>query len=335
MHIIVTGGLGFIGSNFINYILKEFSDIIITNIDAETYAAGLDNIKPTKNYNYQKGRIQDVELIESVIKKCKPDAIINFAAETHVDRSIHSTDPFIETNIVGTHKLLDSALKHKVEKYIQISTDEVYGSVKAPDKFTENTSIKPNSPYSASKASADLLVRAYNQTYGLNTNIIRCSNNYGPMQFPEKVIPYFISLAMEGKKLPVYGDGLNVRDWIYVTDFCTAIATVLQKGKPGEVYNVGGDNEIANIDLTKQIIKKLHKEESLIEFVTDRPGHDKRYAMDSSKIQNELGWKLKYSFEEGLEKTIEWYKANQEWVNKRKEKNLNKELVAKATTVSI
>ncbi len=310
MHIFITGGLGFIGSNFIREILSN-TDIFITNIDAETYAGQRSNLKDienNKNYQYFKGQIQDLDFIDSLIIKYKPDAIINFAAETHVDRSIASADPFIETNIIGTHTLLKSALKNNLKKYIQISTDEVYGSVTHPDKFTESSIIKPNSPYSASKASADMLVRSYNKTYGLNTVIIRCSNNFGPYQFPEKVIPYFITLALQNKKLPVYGDGLNVRDWIYVLDFCSAISLILEKGKSGEVYNVGGSCEIKNIDLTKIILKKLGKDENLIEYVTDRPGHDRRYAMDSSKIEKELGWKKKYSFEEALDKTIEWYK---------------------------
>ncbi len=320
MHIIVTGGLGFIGSNFIRDLISENKDIFITNIDAETYAGGLDNLKDIeskKNYQYFKGNIQDYDFIESTIKKLKPDCIINFAAETHVDRSIHSSQPFIHTNIVGTHVLLDIALKQNLDKYIQISTDEVYGSIELPHKFTEESPIKPNSPYSASKASADHLVRAYHETYGLNSLIIRCSNNFGPYQYPEKVIPYFISLALENKKVPVYGDGLNVRDWIYVNDFCSAIALVVEKGKGGEVYNVGADCELNNLQLTKGILKRLNKPESLINFVKDRPGHDRRYAMDPSKIQSNLGWKKKYNFEEALDETIHWYKNNKEWVERR------------------
>ena len=315
MHIIVTGGLGFIGSNFVRFVLNEIPDIFITNIDAETYAGRKDNLvdiekEKNKNYQYFKGKIQDHEFIENVIKTYKPDTIINFAAETHVDRSITSAQPFIETNIIGTHVLLETALKQKVKKYIQISTDEVYGSIDPPAKFTETSLIKPNSPYSASKAGADHLVRAYNKTYGLNTIIIRCSNNFGPHQFPEKVIPYFISLALNNKPVPVYGDGLNVRDWIYVLDFCSAISMVLQKGKPGEVYNVGGDCEMTNLDLTKTILKKLGKSETLLKFVEDRPGHDRRYAIDCTKIKNDLGWKKKYNFEEALDITINWYKNN-------------------------
>lgn len=321
MHIIVTGGLGFIGSNFIRHLLSENNDLFITNIDAETYAGGLDNLKDIqnkKNYQYFKGNIQDYDFIETLIKKYKPDCIINFAAETHVDRSIHATQPFIDTNIIGTHVLLEVALKQNLNKYIQISTDEVYGSIELPHKFTEESPIKPNSPYSASKASADHLVRAYNETYGLNGLIIRCSNNFGPYQFPEKVIPYFISLALEDKKLPVYGDGLNVRDWIFVNDFCSAIKQVLEKGRSGEVYNVGGNCELNNLHLTKAILKRLNKSENLISFVKDRPGHDRRYAMDSSKIQSTLGWKKKYNFEEALDETINWYKNNKEWIEKRK-----------------
>lgn len=320
MHIFVTGGLGFIGSNFIRNLLLEDKEIFITNIDAETYAgnpANLKDLESNKNYQYFKGKIQDSNFIENMLRKYNPDVIINFAAETHVDRSIQSASPFVDTNIIGTHILLEAALKQKTKKYIQISTDEVYGSIEPPHKFTENTQISPSSPYSASKAGADHLVMAYYTTYGLNTSIIRCSNNFGPYQFPEKVIPYFISLALNNKELPVYGDGLNIRDWIYVSDFCQAITLVLDKGKTGEVYNVGGDCEIATIDLTKTILKKLNKPESLIKFVEDRLGHDRRYAMDSSKIQKELGWKRKHDFNEALDETIDWYKNNKEWIDIR------------------
>ena len=320
MHVIITGGLGFIGSNFIKHLMSENKDVFITNIDAETYAGRRDNlsdIEGKKNYQYYKGKIQDYDFIEQTIKTCKPDVLINFAAETHVDRSITRAQPFIETNIFGTHTLLEAALKHNIKKYIQISTDEVYGSIDPPGKFNENSLIKPNSPYSASKASGDLMVRAYNKTYGLNTIIIRCSNNFGPFQFPEKVIPYFISLALNNNKVPVYGDGKNVRDWIYVNDFCSAISLVLEKGKIGEVYNVGSEHELTNIDLTKTILKKLGKPESLIEFVKDRPGHDRRYSMDNTKMKTELGWIEKYTFEDALDKTIKWYKTNTEWVEKR------------------
>ena len=324
MHIVVTGGLGFIGSNFIRQILSA-SDLFITNIDAQTYAGGLDNLKgieEKKNYQYFKGNIQDYDFIESLIKKLKPDCLINFAAETHVDRSIHRAKPFIDTNIVGTHILLEVALKQNLKKYIQISTDEVYGSIDAPHKFTEESPIKPNSPYSASKAAADHLVRAYHETYGLNSLIIRCSNNFGPYQYPEKVIPYFILLALEDKNLPVYGDGLNVRDWIYVNDFCSAIKLVLEKGKSGEVYNVGANCELNNLQLTESILKRLNKSENLISFVKDRPGHDRRYAMDSTKVQTQLGWKKKYNFEEALDETINWYKNNREWVERRRRQSV-------------
>ncbi len=320
MHIIVTGGLGFIGSNFIRHLINENKDIFITNIDAQTYAGRLDNlqdIEKHKNYQYFKGNIQDYDFIQNIVRTYKPDAIINFAAETHVDRSITKAQPFIETNIIGTHTLLEVALKEKLKKYIQISTDEVYGSINPPDKFTETNLIKPNSPYSASKASADHLVRAYNKTYGLNTVIIRCSNNFGPYQFPEKVIPLFISNAIENKKVPVYGDGLNVRDWIYVLDFCSAISLILEKGKSGEVYNVGGDYETTNLELTKTILKRLEKTEELINYVEDRLGHDRRYAMDTTKISTELGWKKKHDFNEALDLTIDWYKKNTVWVERR------------------
>ena len=320
MHVIVTGGLGFIGSNFIRYLLSEYPDIFITNIDAQTYAGRLDNltdIEERKNYQYFKGNIQDSDFVQNIIKKYSPDCIINFAAETHVDRSIESAQPFIYTNIVGVHILLENALKNSI-RFIQISTDEVYGSINPPDQFTEESSIKPNSPYSASKAAADQLIRAYNKTYDLNTVIVRCSNNFGPYQFPEKVIPYFISLAIGNKKLPVYGDGLNVRDWIYVEDFCSAIRIVLEKGQTGNIYNVGGECELTNLDLTKRILTRLKKPETLINYVKDRPGHDRRYAMDCSKIKSKLGWKRKYNFEEGLDKTINWYKDNTEWTEGRR-----------------
>lgn len=320
MHLFVTGGLGFIGSNFIRQFLFENSDAFITNIDAQTYAGRLDNltdVEKNKNYQYFKGKIQDYDFIGNLFKTYKPDALINFAAETHVDRSIHTAGPFIETNIIGTHALLETALKHKLKKYMQISTDEVYGSIQPPHKFTELSQINPNSPYSASKAAGDHLVRAYHETYGLNTVTIRCSNNFGPYQFPEKIIPYFISLALEDKKVPVYGDGLHVRDWIFVVDFCSAISLVLEKGNPGEVYNVGGDCELNNLELTKALLKRLKKSESLINFVKDRPGHDRRYAMDSAKTKKELGWKKKHNFEEALDKTIEWYKNNKAWIEKR------------------
>ena len=327
MHVVVTGGLGFIGSNFIRNLITENNNVFITNIDAETYAGRKDNltdIEKKKNYQYFKGNIQDYQFVENIVKTYKPDAIINFAAETHVDRSIQASQPFIETNILGTHILLEVALNQKVKRYIQISTDEVYGSIEPPGKFTENSQIKPNSPYSASKAAGDHMVRAYHKTYGLNTIIVRCSNNFGPYQYPEKVIPYFISLALNDKKVPVYGDGLNVRDWIYVNDFCSAITLVLEKGKTGEVYNVGSDCELTNLELTKKVLKRLGKPESLISYVEDRLGHDRRYAMDSTKIQKELGWKKKYNFEEALDKTIEWYKNNQEWIERRTKQFVNK-----------
>ena len=327
MHVVVTGGLGFIGSNFIRNLITENNNVFITNIDAETYAGRKDNltdIEKKKNYQYFKGNIQDYQFVENIVKTYKPDAIINFAAETHVDRSIQASQPFIETNILGTHILLEVALNQKVKSYIQISTDEVYGSIELPGKFTENSQIKPNSPYSASKAAGDHMVRAYYKTYGLNTIIVRCSNNFGPYQYPEKVIPYFISLALNDKKVPVYGDGLNVRDWIYVNDFCSAITLVLEKGKTGEVYNVGSDCELTNLELTKKVLKRLGKPESLISYVEDRLRHDRRYAMDSTKIQKELGWKKKYNFEEALDKTIEWYKNNRECTERRTKQFVNK-----------
>lgn len=314
MKILVTGGAGFIGSNFINYMLKKY-DYKIINLDKLTYAGNLENLveaSKNNNYTFVKGDICDKELVLDLLSDC--DAIINFAAESHVDRSIESPDIFIQTNVNGTVNLLNCAKIRKIKRFIQISTDEVYGSIKE-GYFTETTPISPNSPYSSSKASADLFVQAYFKTYGLPALITRCSNNYGPYQYPEKLIPFFITRLLDNKTVPVYGDGLNVRDWLYVEDHCRGIDLVLHKGRDGEIYNIGGHNEKTNIEITKIILEKMGKDESCIEYVADRLGHDRRYAISNDKIRNELGFEVKYSFENGISDTIDWYLKNIEWIN--------------------
>ncbi|QUH30224.1 dTDP-glucose 4,6-dehydratase [Vallitalea guaymasensis] len=316
--ILVTGGAGFIGSNFIRYIINKYDDYKIINLDALTYAGNLDNledIEDNPNYVFVKGDISDIDIVNPIMEKCV-DYIINFAAESHVDRSIDNSNAFIKTNVMGTQVLLDAAKKYKIKKYIQISTDEVYGSLGNTGYFTEKTPISPNNPYSASKASADLLVRAYYETYKLPINITRCSNNYGAYQYPEKLIPLMISRAYDNQPLPVYGNGLNIRDWIHVEDHCAAIDKVLHHGKIGEVYNIGANNERNNLFIVRKILDCLDKDESLIEFVDDRLGHDVRYAIDATKIREELGWRPSYKFEEGIEETIRWYVNNQEWWRK-------------------
>jgi len=330
--ILVTGGAGFIGSNFVRYMLNKYPDYRIINVDALTYAGNLENlsdIKNNKNYVFIKADIRDKEKMDEVFRTYPIDAVINFAAESHVDRSIDEPDVFLSTNILGTHNLLETAKKYwKLEpdnkyckeykqkvKFVQISTDEVYGSLEKTGRFTETTPLMPNSPYSASKASADLIVRSYYKTYGLPVNITRCSNNYGPYQFPEKLIPLMFCNCLKEKELPVYGDGMQVRDWIHVYDHCSAIDVVLHDGVPGEVYNIGGNNERANIDIVKLIIKELNKTEKLIKHIKDRPGHDRRYAIDNTKITTQLKWQPVYSFEKGIKETIEWYLQNTEWVN--------------------
>lgn len=310
--ILVTGGAGFIGSNFIRYMLQEHPYHII-NLDALTYCGNLENLRGVEDdprYTFVRGSITDRKLVDGIIKDV--DAVINFAAESHVDRSIEDPEIFIRTNILGTQTLLEASRKHGVERFIQISTDEVYGSAEK-GYFTEETPLAPNSPYSASKASADLMVRAYHRTYGLPVNITRCSNNYGPYQFPEKLIPLMITNALENKPLPVYGDGMNVRDWIHVLDHCRAVDLVLHRGRVGEVYNIGGNSERRNIEIVELIVRELGRDESLIRFVEDRPGHDRRYAIDASKIRNELGWRPLYNFEEGIRETIRWYIDNRAW----------------------
>ena len=315
MKILVTGGAGFIGSCFIRYMLGKYPDYKIINLDALTYAGNLeslDDIKDNPNYSFVRGNICNFELVSMIMDNV--DAVINFAAESHVDRSITGPEIFVETNIKGTLNLLQCAKQSNIPRYIQISTDEVYGTLGETGYFTEDTPLAPNSPYSASKASADLLVRSYFETYKMPVIITRCSNNYGPYQYPEKLIPFFISLLLRGEKVPVYGDGLNVRDWLYVYDHCSAIDAVLHNGRVGEVYNIGGNNEKSNLEITRLILNALDKGEDSIRFVDDRPGHDRRYAMCSDKIQNELGWHPSVTFEEGLNNTIDWYLHNQEWL---------------------
>ncbi|OEC86691.1 MULTISPECIES: dTDP-glucose 4,6-dehydratase [Methanobacterium] len=312
--ILITGGAGFIGSNFVRYMLDKYGDYELVNLDSLTYCGNLENlrgIEDNPNYTFCKGDITDKDLVFKITSDA--DYIVNFAAESHVDRSIEDPEIFIKSNVLGTQVLLDAAKEYGIKKYLQVSTDEVYGSLGKTGYFRENTPLAPNSPYSASKASADLMVRAYNKTFDLPVNITRCSNNYGPYQFPEKLIPLMISNALENKPLPVYGDGLNVRDWLHVYDHCSAIDLVLHRGKIGEIYNIGGNNEKKNIDIVKLILQNLNKPESLINFVKDRLGHDRRYAIDSSKIQSELGWTPKYTFETGIAETIQWYLDNKEW----------------------
>lgn len=316
MKVLVTGGAGFIGSNFVRYMVKKYPEYQIVNLDLLTYAGNLENLKEIENkpnYKFVKGDIADHEFINEFFAEEKFDYVINFAAESHVDRSITEPGIFVRTNVQGTQVLLDAAKNIGVKKYLQVSTDEVYGTLGETGYFTEETPLAPNSPYSASKAGADLLVRAYHETYGMPVNITRCSNNYGPFHFPEKLIPLMIINALHDKDLPVYGDGLNVRDWLYVEDHCEAIDTVLHKGVVGEVYNIGGNNEHTNIEIVKTILKHLGKPESLIKFVKDRPGHDRRYAIDATKIRTELGWEPKHTFETGIKETIDWYLENKDW----------------------
>lgn len=315
MNLLVTGGAGFIGSCFVKHILKKYPSYGVINLDALTYAgniANLDDIKNNPNYRFIHGNICDKKLVYELALQV--DAIINFAAESHVDRSITGPEIFIETNVQGTLNLLQAAKESKIKRYLQVSTDEVYGTLGKTGYFTETTPLAPNSPYSASKAGADMLVRAYFETYKMPTLITRCSNNYGPYQYPEKLIPFFISKLLKGEKVPVYGDGLNVRDWLYVYDHCEAIDTVLHRGKEGEVYNIGGHNEKTNMEITRLILNVMNKDESYIEYIEDRLGHDRRYAIDNTKIQTELGWEPSLTFEEGLKLTIDWYLKNTEWM---------------------
>lgn len=316
MKILVTGGAGFIGSCFIRHVLSKHDDYEVINLDKLTYAGNienLDDIKNDKRYTFIKGDICDKEIVNEITKNV--DCVVNFAAESHVDRSIEGPEVFIETNVKGTLNLLQFSLKNKVQRYLQVSTDEVYGSLGKEGYFYETTPLSPNSPYSASKAGADMLVRAYFETYKMPNLITRCSNNYGPYQYPEKLIPFFITKLLKGEKVPVYGDGLNVRDWLYVYDHCEAIDVVLNKGKEGEVYNIGGHNEKTNLEITKLILNAMGKDESSIEYVKDRLGHDRRYAIANDKIQKELGWEPSVKFEDGIKLTIDWYLKNQKWIN--------------------
>ena len=334
--LLVTGGAGFIGANFIYYILGKHPDLMVVNLDALTYAGNLITLDPIREdsrlmsrYTFVRGDIRNRELVQELFDKYYFDTVVNFAAESHVDRSITEPEIFLTTNVIGAQVLLDTARQHwscepknkyckeyrKNVRFIQVSTDEVYGTLGKVGKFVETTPLAPNSPYSASKASADLIVRAYHETYGLPVNITRCSNNYGPYQFPEKLIPLMINNCLHGKKLPVYGDGLHVRDWLYVEDHCAAIDAVIHKAAAGEVYNIGGNNEKANIEIVKLIIFALGKDESLIQYVQDRPGHDRRYAIDSAKITAQLGWSPSYTFECGMSKTVDWYVKNQTWID--------------------
>lgn len=315
MKLLVTGGAGFIGSCFVRHILNKYPDYKVVNIDLLTYAGNIENLNDVKdnpNYMFVHGDICDKNLVRDLTSQV--DVLINFAAESHVDRSIAGPEVFIDTNVKGTLNLLQAAKEMKLERYLQVSTDEAYGSLGKTGYFTETTPIAPNSPYSASKASADMLVRAYFETYGMPVLTTRCSNNYGPYQFPEKLIPFFISQLLKGEKVPVYGDGLNVRDWLYVYDHCAAIDTVLHKGKVGEVYNIGGHNEKTNMEITRIILDAMGKDDSSIKYVEDRLGHDKRYAIDNTKIQTELGWEPSLTFEEGIKLTIDWYLNNQDWI---------------------
>ncbi|WP_413488634.1 dTDP-glucose 4,6-dehydratase [Carnobacterium divergens] len=328
MNVLVTGGAGFIGSNFVHYMLENHPDYRIINLDLLTYAGNihnLDDVMDNPNHVFVQGNITNRELVRNLVKTYNIDHFVNFAAESHVDRSILNPEIFVETNIQGTLALLDVAKEMNIEKYLQVSTDEVYGSLGAEGYFTEETPLAPNSPYSASKTGADLLVRAYYETYGMNVNITRCSNNYGPYHFPEKLIPLMITNGMDGEQLPIYGDGLNIRDWLHVQDHCQAIDLVLHKGVKGEVYNVGGHNERTNNQIVDIIIEKLGLSRDLIKYVEDRLGHDKRYAIDPTKLETELGWKPKYTFDTGIVETIEWYQNNEAWWRPLQERaNLNK-----------
>lgn len=318
---LITGGAGFIGSNYAHYYAQKHPEDYIVVLDKLTYAGNRDNLSELEgkdHFKFVKGDIADIKFVNDLFEKEKFDTVVNFAAETHVDRSIEHPSIFVMTNIIGTHNLLEATRQFKVKRYHQISTDEVYGDLGTDSKdfFTEQTPIAPNCPYAASKASADLLVKSYFETFEMPVTISRCSNNYGPYQFPEKLIPYFFHLISENKEVPVYGDGQNVRDWLYVIDHCRAIDIILEKGRLGEVYNIGGNNEKTNLEITKILLNFLGKSEDLIVFVDDRLAHDRRYAIDSSKIQKELGWKPSVTFEEGIAKTFDWYENHKEWRDK-------------------
>ncbi|MCC0681685.1 MULTISPECIES: dTDP-glucose 4,6-dehydratase [unclassified Clostridioides] len=317
--ILITGGAGFIGSNFVHYMLNKYLNYSIVNLDLLTYAGNLETLKEVQdkpNYKFVRGDISDREHVYKLFEEEKFDIVVNFAAESHVDRSVENPQLFIQTNIIGTQVLLDACRKYGIKRYHQVSTDEVYGDLPIDRRdlfFTEKSAINPSSPYSASKTAADLLVNSYYRTYGLPTTISRCSNNYGPYHFPEKLIPLMILNAFEDKQLPVYGNGENIRDWLHVYDHCTAVDLIIHKGKIGEVYNIGGHNERSNIEVVKTILNILGKSEDLISYVNDRPGHDLRYAIDPSKIENELGWKAKYDFDSGIKETVKWYIEHEYW----------------------
>lgn len=317
MKIIVTGGCGFIGSNFIHYLLNKYPSVKIINLDLLTYAGNLANLKDihkNSRYKFIRGDITDGKLVNRLISKESPDAVVNFAAESHVDRSLYKPADFLRTNVLGVQILLEAARQHNIKRFVQISTDEVYGSLGLKDPaFKETNRLDPSSPYSVSKTAADLLVKSYEKTFGYKAIITRSSNNYGPYQFPEKVIPLFITNALADKPLPLYGSGLNIRDWLYVEDNCRAIDLVMRKGNPGEIYNIGGNSERSNLYITKTILKALNKPDSLIKYVKDRPGHDLRYAIDISKIRRQLNWEPGYRFEEGIRKTVDWYLNNEKW----------------------
>jgi dTDP-glucose 4,6-dehydratase len=316
MTLLVTGGAGFIGSNFVLHMLRKYPDYPVVNLDKLTYAGNLENLREVEadpRHIFCQGDICDSDLVLELVRRYGVEAIVNFAAESHVDRSILEASEFVRTNVEGTGVLLEAAKRHRLKKFVQVSTDEVYGSLGPEGKFVESTPLHPNSPYAASKASADLLALAYRHTFGIPVVVTRSSNNYGPCQFPEKLIPLMIINAMTNKPLPVYGDGGNMRDWIHVLDHCTAVDEVLQKGKEGEIYNIGSGSELKNIDVVKLILKHLGKPESLISFVQDRPGHDRRYATDAGKIQRELRWRPQHAFERGIAETIQWYRRNESW----------------------
>lgn len=313
--ILVTGGAGFIGSNFVHWALKHWPEAHVTDMDVLTYAGNLANLADLEGnprHTFVRADITDAVAVDRTMAGGF-DAVINFAAESHVDRSLMSSEPFIRTNVVGTQQLLDAARRHGVGRFLQVSTDEVYGSLGPEGRFHEGLPLMPNSPYSASKAAADLLCRAYFHSFGLPVMVSRCSNNYGPFQFPEKIIPLFVTNLLEGKKVPLYGDGLNVRDWIYVEDHCAALGAIVDRGRPGEIYNIGADCELTNVELTHRILAGCGRDPSFIEHVKDRPAHDRRYAIDSTKIRTELGWRPMHSFDEALARTIAWYRDNTAW----------------------
>lgn len=331
--LLVTGGAGFIGSNFVKAMLRKHEEYLVVNLDALTYAGNLENLQDVENhprYTFVRADIRDRKRVDEIFSRYQPDFVVNFAAESHVDRSILEPEAFLATNIIGTQVLLDTAKKHwKLEpdnkhskayrdgvKFLQVSTDEVYGALGPEGMFVETTPLQPNSPYSASKASADLIVRAYYETFGLPMNITRCSNNYGAYQFPEKLIPLMINNCMEGKPLPVYGDGLQIRDWLHVSDHCSAIDTVLHHGTCGEIYNIGGNNERTNLEIVRLIVRAMGRDDSCIAYVQDRPGHDRRYAIDNTKITTQLGWRPRYTFEQGMAETIAWYQAHTGWMER-------------------